>query len=241
MSPRPVRTYPALLSTDADARAWARSGGPAGGVVVADYQASPRGRGGLPWTCRPGQDLCCSLLLRPQLTPDDEGWLFVAAAVGVADVLGGVLEIEWPDRILRDGKLAADVSGSAGLGAAGVDWAVVNVLIYDVEVPRGPLLGKLADAVERVQQPQPEALARYRAQCTTLGRAVVAHLIPTWPDGVQIAGAAVTVLEDGALVILEAAMGRRMAVRPQHLARLEVSDESSETTVESSAHGGEPA
>ena len=51
---RPVRSYPALLSTDADAQAWARTGASAGAVVVADYQASPRGRGGLPWTVRPG-------------------------------------------------------------------------------------------------------------------------------------------------------------------------------------------
>ena len=47
---RPLRSYPALLSTEADALAWARAGGPGGAVVVAGYQASPRGRAG----SRPG-------------------------------------------------------------------------------------------------------------------------------------------------------------------------------------------
>ena len=220
---RPVRTYPALLSTDADACAWARAGAPPGAVVVADYQAAPRGRGGLLWTCRPGRDLCFSLVLRPPIAPDDEGWLYVAAALAVLDVLGGDGEIEWPDRVERDGVRLADVAAHAGLGPTGVEWAVADVLVPDAATPRGPLLRALAEAIEQVQEPDPNTLARYVEHCATLGREVVAHLIPTWPDGVRIAGRAVDVLEDGALVIEQAPDGRRMAVRPQHLARIEPS------------------
>ena len=218
---RPYRTYPAVLSTDADAAAWARADGPAGAVVVADYQAAARGRGGLPWSCRPGLDLGVSLLLRPGLAPDDEGWVYVAGALAVLDALGGDGTVEWPDRVVRDGQPAADVAGHAGLGPEGVAWVVVNLLLYEVEAPRGPVIARLADAIEAVQLPDPEALSRYRERCTTLGRRVGAHLIPTWPDGVQVAGTAVSVLEDGALVV-EEAQGRRIAVRPQHLARLEL-------------------
>jgi BirA family biotin operon repressor/biotin-[acetyl-CoA-carboxylase] ligase len=220
---RPFRAYPALLSTDADAMAWARAGAPAGAVVAADYQASARGRGGLPWTCRPGRDLGFSLILRPALAPDDEGWLYVAAALAVLEVLGGDGMVEWPDRVLRDGRLRAEVAGHAGLGAEGVAWVIVNLLLYDVSAPRALLLGRLAEGVEAVQRPDAEALARFRERCPTLGRQVVAHLVPTWPDGVRIGGTAASVLEDGALVI-ERSDGRRIAVRPQHLARLEVPD-----------------
>lgn len=218
MPGRPARTYPALLSTDADAIAWGRSGGPAGAVVVADYQAAPRGRGGLPWSPRPGVDLCFSLLLRPAFTADEEGWLFVAAATAVLDTLAADA-IEWPDRVERDGRHVADVAGHAGLGPDGVEWAVVNVLVHDADRPRAVLMGQLADAIEAVQRPEAEVLARYRERCATLGREVIAHVIPTWPDGVQIAGTATSVLEDGALVISQED-GRRIAVRPQHLARL---------------------
>ena len=219
MPGRPVRSYRALLSTDADAIAWARAGGPAGAIVAADIQASARGRGGLPWTPRPGKDLCFSVLLRPEFVPDEEGWLFVAAAIGVLEVLAADA-IEWPDRVEREGHPVADVAGHAGLGPHGVDWAVVNVLIHDAEPPRGPLVARLVEAIEAVQAPQADVLARYRERCTTLGREVVAHVIPTWPDGVRIAGTATSVLEDGALLIAQED-GRRIAVRPQHLARLE--------------------
>lgn len=219
MPGRPVRSYRALLSTDADAIAWARAGGPAGAVVAADIQASARGRGGLPWSPRPGQDLCFSVLLRPEFTADEEGWLFVAAAAAVLDVLDADA-IEWPDRVERDGRRVADVTGHAGLGANGVEWAVVSVLIHDAPRPRGTLVARITDALEAIQRPEAEALARYGERCTTLGRDVVAHVIPTWPDGVQIAGNATAVLEDGALVIAQED-GRRIAVRPQHLARLE--------------------
>jgi BirA family biotin operon repressor/biotin-[acetyl-CoA-carboxylase] ligase len=222
MPGRPVRTYPALLSTDADAGAWARAGARTGSVVTADYQASARGRGGLPWACRPGRDLSFSLVLRPTLTPDDEGWLFVAAAAGVLATIGADASVEWPDRIVRGDRLAGEVAGHAGLGASGVEWAVINVLVRDAPAPRAAMLARLTEEIERVQEPDADVLARYRGRCLTLGREVVAHLIPTWPDGVQIAGRAATVLEDGSLVIEEATSDRRIAVRPQHLARLEV-------------------
>lgn len=222
MPDRPVRTYAALLSTEADARAWAREGGPAGALVVADYQASARGRGGLPWTCRPGRDLCFTLVLRPPLTPDEEGWLYVAAATAVLDVLGEDTSVDWPDQLYRGAVPVAAVAGHAGLGAQGVGWAVVNVLVRDAPAPRGPLLTRLAAAVEARQQPDPDTLARFSERCTTLGREVVAHLIPTWPDGVRISGTAARVLEDGSLVVEEPGGGRRVAVRPQHLARLEL-------------------
>jgi BirA family biotin operon repressor/biotin-[acetyl-CoA-carboxylase] ligase len=221
MPGRAARAYRALLSTDADAGAWARADAPAGAVVVADYQAAARGRGGLPWTCRPGRDLCFSVVLRPPITADEEGWLYVAAAVAVLDVLGGDAGIEWPDRTPREGRPLADVAGHAGLGPGGVDWAIVNLLLRDAPAPRAALLARLAEAVERLERPDEAALARYRERCTTLGRRVVAHLIPTWPDGVQIAGIAATVLADGALSIEQAPGGRRVAVRPQHLARLD--------------------
>lgn len=225
MPGRELRSYPALLSTDADAVAWARAGAPAGAVVAADYQAAPRGRGGLPWTCRPGLDLGFSVVLRPRLAPDDEGWLYVAASLAVLDGLPGDAAVSWPDRVHRGGATVADVAGHAGLGPSGtIEWAVINVLVPDAAGPRGPLLARLVERIEAVQVPAADALARYSEHCDTLGRDVTAHLIPVWPDGVQIAGRAAAVKPDGALVI-EEAEGRRIAVRPQHLARLDVGQE----------------
>src|SRR5919109_1184709 len=116
---RAVRTYPALLSTEADALAWARSGAPAGALVVADYQASPRGRAGLEWRVRPGGDLAFSLVLRPDLPAEREGWLYRVAASGLADVAGEEATIQWPDEVRRGETRGAGVGIHVELGPAG--------------------------------------------------------------------------------------------------------------------------
>ena len=219
---RPLRSYPALLSTEADALAWARAGAPGGAVVVAGYQASPRGRAGLPWQVRQGTGLAFSLILRPRLPADREGWVYTVATSGLADALGADAGIAWPDEVRRGGQRAGAVGAWVELDAeGGVSWAVVNLLVPDAVQPRGPMLARVVEAIERCQRaPAEVVLARYRARCTTLGTAVRARLIPLGPAGPRVEGRAVDTLADGALVI-ETAAGRRVAVRPQNLGLLD--------------------
>lgn len=214
---RPLRTYPALLSTDAEARAWARGGAPSGAVVVADYQASPRGRAGLEWQVRQGEGLGFSVILRPQLTAENEGWLYAAATAALADVAGDDATISWPDEVRRGQRLAGAVGIHVELSGEGSVWAVVTVLVPDATPPRGPLLVELVDAIEqRAETPAGEVLERYRPRCSTIGRSVRVHMIPMGPSGLVITGIGSDVLPDGALVITTDA-GRRVAARPQHL------------------------
>jgi BirA family biotin operon repressor/biotin-[acetyl-CoA-carboxylase] ligase len=203
---RPLRSYPALLSTEADALAWARAGAPEGAVVVADYQASPRGRGGLPWTVRAGAALGFSLVLRPHLARSREGWMYTVASSGVADALGAEATIEWPDAVHVAGGPAGAVGVHVELGPTATAWAVVNALIGEPAAPRGPLLARV--------------LADYVARCDTLGRTVRARLLPLGPGGAEVAGRAARCLNDGALVI-ETPAGERIAVTPHSLGLLE--------------------
>jgi BirA family biotin operon repressor/biotin-[acetyl-CoA-carboxylase] ligase len=114
---RMLRVYPAVLSTEADAQAWARAGGPDGGLVIAGYQVSPRGRSGLEWQVRQGIDLAFSVVLRPELSAQDEGWLYTVITSALADVLGRGAGIHWPDEVHgAQGRLAA-VGVHAELGA----------------------------------------------------------------------------------------------------------------------------
>ncbi len=217
---RPVRAYPALLSTEPEARAWARAGAAAGAAVVADYQASPRGRAGFPWQVRQGNGLGFSVVARPELLAEREGWAYLPVQLAIRDVLGG--ELEWPDLVRTpDGTVLARVVVHAELGAGGVDWLVVTALIEDAQPPRGPLLATLLEAVERrLGEPVDAVLVDYRAACLTLGRHVVARLIPLGPGGPQVVGEAVDVLADGALV-LRTPRGSRVAVPPPDLGLLE--------------------
>lgn len=219
---RPARSYPALLSTEADAMAWARSGAPAGALVVADYQASPRGRAGLPWQVVAGQGLGFSLVLRPELPPEREGWCYVVASVGLDDVVGGPSSrLRWPDGIEEAaGGRVADFGLHVQLGPAHTEWVIVTVLVAVAEPPRAALLARIVAAMEeRLEQPAEQVLQAYRHRRSTLGTAVCARLIPLGPGGPQVSGEAVDVLDDGALVI-RTARDNRVAVRPQNLGLL---------------------
>lgn len=226
---REVRAFPALLSTEAEALAWARAGGPEGALVVADYQASPRGRAGLPWHVEPGEGLGFSLILRPQLPAEREGWLYTVALSGLADAIGDEAAIHWPDLVHRSatGGRAAAVGVHAELGPTGTLWAVVTVLFEDTRPPRTGLLAEGVAAIEQRYASPPQAvLDDYRTRCATLGRRVRARLIPMGPSGPQVTGEAVDCVDDGALVI-RSEKGNRVAVRPQHLGMLDDLDGSS--------------
>lgn len=221
---RALRSYPALLSTEADAQAWARADAPAGAVVVADYQASPRGRNGLPLRVQAGHDLGFSLVLRPQLQLDREGWPYLTTSWALHGALAGPpTTLHWPDTVvdrLTEQRRAA-FGVHAQLGPAGVDWLVISVVVERVEAPRGALLARLVAAVEdALCTPAEQLLEDYRRCCATLGREVTALMIPVGPGGPEVTGRAVDVNDDGALVLLTS-RGSRVALRPQHLGRLE--------------------
>ena len=216
---REVRSYPALLSTEADALAWARAGAPAGAVVAAGYQASPRGRAGLEWHAPPAESLAFSLVLRPRLPAPREGWLYVVASLGLADVLDA--HVRWPDESVRDDARAGAVAVTTSLGPFGVDWAVVNVLVAAAPPPRAPRLVAIVRSIEeRLGEPSAVALADYLRRCDTIGDRVRARLIPMGPGGVVLEGRAATVKTDGALVV-ETADEHRLAILPQSLGLLE--------------------
>lgn len=220
---REVRAYPALLSTESVAMAWAREGAPSGAVVVADYQASARGRGGLPWTVRPAHGLGFTLLTRPALPPQREGWPYVAALLALHDVLGTATSgIVWPDELHEpDGTVLARLGVYVELGPMRTEWVSTTVLVEDAQPPRGALLRDLLLTLEaRLEAPAQTVLGDYRARCTTLGQRRRARLIPMGPGGPEVTGQAVDVLEDGALVLLTA-KGNRVAVPPHNLGLLE--------------------
>lgn len=218
---RPVRAYPAMLSTEADAQAWARQGAPAGAIVCAEYQASPRGRAGWEWTMTPGESLAFSMVVRPTMKIDREGWLYTAGIMAVADVVGAEATIEWPDEVYVADEHAGSVGVYAELGPNVILWGVVNVLITRTQGPRAPLLARVVESLERrIAETPATVLNEYLQRLRTIGRQVRARMIPLGPGGPEVKGIAVGSLMDGALLI-ERPDKRRVAVRPQNLGVLE--------------------
>lgn len=222
MPDRQIRSYPAVLSTEAVALGWAREGAPHGAVVVAGYQASPRGRAGLPWDLPEGTGVGFSIVLRPELPAAREGWVYAAAVCGLADVAGEDAEISWPDQVYCGGVRTGAMGTWVELGPEGIAWAVVNVLLPDITAPRAPAIARAVAAIEvRMDAPAADVLADYRPRCATVGRRVRARLIPMGPAGPRVEGIAADVILDGSLSIKSDKTARRVAVQPQNLGILD--------------------
>jgi len=217
---RPVRTYVALVSTGSTALGWADSDAPDGAVVVADHQLSPRGHAGRPWKVPPGEGLGFSLVMRPSLSAEREGWLYTVVLSALAGVCGEEASIEWPDEVRMAGETAAAVGIKVRLGADAVEFAVVDVLLPAAKPPRGPLMAAVLEALEARRAAPPSAVIEdYNGTCATIGRQVRLRFIAG--TGPVVGGKAVATLEDGAL-LLETESGRRAPVRPQDVRGVEV-------------------
>jgi len=216
---RCVRSYVALLSTGSAALGWADSGAPDGAVVVAGHQLSPRGHAGRPWQVAPGEGLGLSLVVRPSLPAEREGWLYTVVLSALAEVCGEEAAIEWPDEVRLGGERVAAVGIKTRLGSGGVEFGVVDMLLPTAQPPRAQVIGAVLEAIEGRRAAPPSAvLERYDRRCATVGREVrIRFLAGTGP---VVGGRALGTLEDGAL-LLETAAGRRAPVRPQDVRGLE--------------------
>lgn len=90
-------------STSQRAKALARDA-PHGMLITAAEQTAGHGRQGRTWTAPPGEALLLSIVLHewPELLP-------LAAAVAVAETVGGDAKIKWPNDVLIDGRKVAGV------------------------------------------------------------------------------------------------------------------------------------
>jgi len=91
-------------STNSDAMAAARAGGPHGSVYFADEQIAGRGRGDHRWDSAAGQGLYVSVLLRPGISSRSLPLLplvaGLAAANAVALAAGLKVDLRWPNDLL---------------------------------------------------------------------------------------------------------------------------------------------
>lgn len=192
-------------STNDRARELAAAGAPHGTLVTAATQTAGRGRQGRVWSAPPGHALLMSLVLR-----DAHPLLPLAAAVAVAEAVGGGARIKWPNDILIDGR---KVAGILAEGRPQEGWAVlgigVNVAILVADLPPElhdtattlgrepadvePFLGDLLAALDRaLALPPADLLDAWRARDALIGRDI------SWSGG---AGRAAGIDGEGRLVV----------------------------------------
>ncbi len=115
-------------STNDDARRLAAEGAPEGTVVLAEHQASGRGRLGRTWDSPAGAGLYLSVLLRPTEPASCIGRYPIAAAVAVCTACrafaGDCAVLKWPNDVLAHTAKLAGILSELRHGASGAELVV---------------------------------------------------------------------------------------------------------------------
>ena len=103
-----IEVHQAIDSTNNRARELALEGVEEGTLIIAETQLEGRGRLGRNWISPKGKGIWMSLILRPNLPPDQAPRITAIAAVAIRKALnratGLDIGIKWPNDIIIDGK-----------------------------------------------------------------------------------------------------------------------------------------
>ncbi len=144
-------------STNAYARNLAKDGAPEGTAVIALRQTAGRGRLGRSFYSPEG-GIYLSIVLRPEISPEDTLLITAAAAVAAANAIenlsGRETKIKWVNDIYIDGKKVCGILTEGGLSHQdALDYAILGIGI-NLSTPQGgfpadlPLAGSVFDGIE---------------------------------------------------------------------------------------------
>jgi BirA family biotin operon repressor/biotin-[acetyl-CoA-carboxylase] ligase len=232
----PVRYDAVTESTNATALAWARDGAPEWTLVAAGHQTAGRGRLGRTWESRPGEALLFSLILRPELPPEEAVLLTLLAGAAMAMACrekGVEVRCKWPNDLLLGDAKVGGILTEAAVSEGRIEHVVVGVGVNLGEAPPGlPDAAAIPDvdpgfllsvflaemhgvcsyslgvysSSSRRMKLQGRILRLYRPLCATIGRRVRA----TTTNGREVVGLAVDLDDRGGLIV--EAGGERVTV-----------------------------
>ena len=100
--------YETIDSTNAQAKRLAEASYGDGTLIVADHQEAGRGRRGRSWETPAGTNIAMSLLLKPEINPNNASMITLVAALAVSkaitQITGEPAPIKWPNDIVMNGK-----------------------------------------------------------------------------------------------------------------------------------------
>lgn len=105
---RTVRYLETCDSTQPIAHQLVQDGTPDGTIVVAEEQVGGKGRMSRPWVSQAYKGIWMSVILKPELSPQQAPQITLVAAVAIVqaieEVTGLVAQIKWPNDLLINGK-----------------------------------------------------------------------------------------------------------------------------------------
>lgn len=100
--------FPVVDSTNTKAKQLAEEGYPSGTLVIAEQQDAGRGRRGRSWESKRGTGIFMTLMLKPDINPNNASMLTLVAALAVSAAItkktGRPAGIKWPNDIVMNGK-----------------------------------------------------------------------------------------------------------------------------------------
>ena len=126
-----IHHFESVDSTNKQAMQAASSGIAEGAIFTADEQTAGRGRGDHSWHSPAGQGLYVSIVLRPQLAPNDVLWLSLIAGLAVHAAIKEVttiaVDLRWPNDIMLADKKLGGILTELGTESGRIIHAVVGI------------------------------------------------------------------------------------------------------------------
>jgi len=202
----------------------ARAGATSGSVLTCEVQSAGRGRRGNQWLSALGGSLTFSLLWRLDGHPQRNGGLSLAAGVAVARALErcgvGAVALKWPNDLLHAGRklggILIELQGNAAVIGVGInlrlspavrgalDQAATDIATVSGRAPaRNRLLATVLLELARVMSRFSDAgFAPLREEWMSRHAHQDRRVTLLLGEGRTVAGRAVGVAEDGALLLL---------------------------------------
>ena len=207
-------------------------------VLVAGSQTAGRGRIGRPWVSPAGKSLSISVLVRPRgWEPQDFGWLPLVAGVAMRDAVRAALpeklvQLKWPNDVLVNGNKISGIlsellpEASGVVIGAGINLtlekdelpieAATSLLLEGSNISPDEFLSSYLTALAELLKDFQLVPGIVSSACSTISQSVRA----IFPDGSDVTGVAVGIVDSGRLLIQEPGADQLLAVSAadiQHL------------------------
>jgi BirA family biotin operon repressor/biotin-[acetyl-CoA-carboxylase] ligase len=160
---RDIQVFEQTTSTNDVMEKLARDGVKEGVVVFAESQTKGRGRLGRKWMSPTHKGLWFSVLLRPELRPQEATQLTVASATAlrraIKTVTGLSAEIKWPNDILIGGKKVAGILTELSAEVDRVRHIILGIGV-DVNLAAGELPAELRKTATSLKIETGETVSR---------------------------------------------------------------------------------